>query len=59
VISSNVSEGIKRLNNRTIIAREYYDKLQAAGFSERYEANMEFLAALRDSLTAFVELAEL
>jgi hypothetical protein len=59
VISSNVSEGIARLNRRTIVAREYYDKLQQVGFSERYEANMEFLAALRDSLTAFVELAEL
>lgn len=58
-VSGNVSEGLERLRSRTIEARRYYDELQAVGFSERYEANMEFLAALRDSLTAFEELAEL
>jgi hypothetical protein len=59
VVSGNVSEGLERLKSCTIEAREYYDELRAVGFSERYEANMEFLAALRDSLTAFEELAEL
>lgn len=59
VVSANVREGLQRLRNRTTEAREYYDRLRDVGFSERYEANIEFLAALGDSLTAFEELAEL
>jgi len=59
VVSANVREGLQRLRNRTTEARAYYDRLRDVGFSERYEANIEVLAALGDSLTAFEELAEL
>lgn len=58
VITNDISESIELLKRRTVIARKYYDELLKAGISERYEANIEYLTTLRNSLTTFKELAE-
>ena len=59
VISDDVSESLEQLRNYTTEAENYYNELQTVGFSESYEANMEYLLALNESLTAFEQLAEL
>lgn len=59
VVRDDISESLTRLRNFTGGAREFYDELQSFGFSERYEANLEYLTTLNDSFTIFEELAEL
>jgi len=59
VASDDVGNGLEKLRGRIAEAEECYDKLKSYEFTEGYEANMEYLATLRESLIAFKELAEL
>jgi len=55
----DMAKGLKALYDRIAEAEKCYEELQSAGFSERYEANMEYLGALQESLSNFEEMAEL
>lgn len=59
VVSDDIREGLTRLRGCVIEAENHYNELQSHGFSDSYEANMEYLLALKDSLTTFEQLAEL
>lgn len=54
-----MSDGIRFLRTRIAEAKKLYDTLRDFGFSEKYEANMDYLRALDTSLILFEELAEL
>lgn len=55
----DTDKGLKTLRDWIAQAGKCYEELQSVGFSEHYEANMEYLGALRNSLSNFEELAEL
>jgi len=57
--ADDVSSGLTRFKELIGQAVGLYQKLREAGFSERYESNMDYLQALSDSITVFKELAEL
>lgn len=59
VASDDVGNGLEKLRGRIAEAEECYDRLKAYGFTDGYEANMEYLTTLRQSLIAFKKLAEL
>ena len=59
VITDDISKGLEQLREKIVAAEECYDKLKAYGFTDGYEANMEYLTTLRQSLIAFKKLAEL
>ena len=59
IVFGDMDEGLKALRDRIAEAEKCYEELQSAGFSERYEANMEYLGALQESLSNFKEMAEL
>ncbi len=55
----NIGENLQNLQNYVIEAETNYIALLESGFSDRYEANMEYLSALKESIIAFKELAEI
>jgi hypothetical protein len=57
--SSNIGENLQNLQNCVDDAETNYTALLESGFSDRFEANMEYLSALKESIIAFKELAEL
>lgn len=59
VVSDNFSESLARLQKCITSAENCYNELQTFGFSEGFEANIEYLQSLKDSLSAFEQLAEL
>ena len=58
-IGENIGENLQNLQNYVIEAETNYIALLESGFSDRYEANMEYLSALKESIIAFKELAEI
>ncbi|MCK4821652.1 hypothetical protein KA005_38155, partial [bacterium] len=59
VISNDISESLNRLRNCVTESEQCYTELQTFGFSEHFEAKMEYLSALKNSLTVFGQMAEL
>jgi len=59
ILTDDINEGLERMRERIVVAKVCYDKLKSYGFTEGYEANMEYLATLEESLIAFKELAEI
>lgn len=59
VISNDISESLNRLRNCITESEQCYTELQTLGFSEHFETKMEYLSALKNSLTVFRQLAEL
>ena len=59
LLSGNIGENLQNLQNYVIEAETNYIALLESGFSDRYEANMEYLLALKESIIAFKELAEI
>jgi hypothetical protein len=59
IISQNLGESLERLRNCITSAESCYNELLAFGFSENIEANIEYLHSLRESISAFEQLAEL
>ncbi|MFW6129580.1 MAG: hypothetical protein ACOC56_00260 [Atribacterota bacterium] len=59
VVSEDINESLSRLRNFTDEAENSCIQLKNLGFSENFESNMDYLLALKESLTYFEQLAEL
>jgi len=59
VSSNDLTENLKKLRDCITDAENCYNELQTFGFSEKYEANIEYLHSLKSSLSTFEQLAEL
>jgi len=59
VLTNDINDSLERMRERTILAETCYNNLKSYGFTDGYEANMEYLVTLRESLIAFRELAEI
>ncbi len=59
IVSDDIKENLRKLKDYIINAEKYYMRLHRLGFSEGYETNIEYMEALKNSLNAFVKLAEL
>ncbi len=58
-VTEDINDSLNLLIRCVNNAENCYRELQTFGFSSRFEANMEYISTLRDSLNFFVELAEL
>jgi hypothetical protein len=57
--TGDLVENLRAFEGRLVAAEDCYQELASAGFSERYESNREYLAALRGGIRHFRERAEL
>jgi uridine phosphorylase len=57
--TGDLSANLIRFEEQIVRAEECYDELYSHGFSERLEANKEYLRALKNSIRVFRELAEI
>lgn len=57
--TGDLSANLIRFEEQIVRAEECYDELYSHGFSERLEANKEYLKALKNSIRIFRELAEI
>jgi hypothetical protein len=58
LISGDIERDLAQFKRHTEDAEELYNKLRSHGFSERYEANIEYITTLRESIDVFIQLAE-
>ncbi|MCX6093228.1 MAG: hypothetical protein NTY63_00155 [Candidatus Bipolaricaulota bacterium] len=58
-VADDVNTGLSNMLARVSEAQEAYARLESAGFTENYETNMDYLAALRDGMNLFRKLAEI
>ena len=59
IIVDSIEPNLNRIQNYILEAENKYNLLQTYGFTERYEANQEYLSALKNGTTLFGQLAEL
>ncbi|MDI6809193.1 MAG: hypothetical protein QME66_09465 [Candidatus Eisenbacteria bacterium] len=59
LITGNLNDDLERFDNHVSRAVECYEELRLNGFSEGYEANIEYLQTLNESVRIFRELAEI
>lgn len=59
IILEDINESLAQLQSLFSEAENRYNELQTLGLIQRYEANLEYISALRDSLRLFKQMAEL
>lgn len=59
IILNDINESLAQLQNLISEAEDSYNELQTLGLTQRYEANLEYISALKDSLRLFEQMAEL
>lgn len=59
IISDNIEQNLNQIQGYILEAEKLYNSLQSHGFTDRYESNQEYLAALKNGTNLFGQLAEL